>query len=272
MTAVATSAEVTTPPAGHRAGLLQATRGEWTKFWSVRSTPWSLAATALIVLGICVLATATRNAGDFANDPTRVSLFGFNFAQVAVGVLGTLVMSSEYSTGAIRSTLSAMPRRPVVLAAKVIVFGAVIAVVGEALSFVTFFTGQAILSGIHDGASIGSPGALRAVVTSGLYVVLVGLLALGLATMIRYTAATITAFIAILLVIPLIIGAFPTGFQNAVDRYLPATIGAVSFSAFPPARLNNTPLLGPWVGLGVLALYAIVSLVAGGFLMARRDS
>ncbi|HTZ08741.1 MAG TPA: hypothetical protein VMB72_06705, partial [Acidimicrobiales bacterium] len=133
-------------PERGRAGLVDAVGSEWIKFWTVRSTGWTLAVTLVAVVGICALATST-GPHDVVADPTRRSLIGFFLGQLTVGVLGVLVMSAEYGTGSIRSTLAALPRRPVVLLAKVLVLGAVTLVVGEVLSFVSFFLGQALLSG-----------------------------------------------------------------------------------------------------------------------------
>ena len=111
---------------------------EWTKLWSVRSTMWTLVATAVAVVGLCVLGTATVSPSDIIGDPTRRSLIGIFLGQLIFGVLGVLVMSAEYGTGTIRATLSAVPRRPVVLTAKILVFGAVAVVVSEILAFSAF--------------------------------------------------------------------------------------------------------------------------------------
>src|SRR3974390_3785927 len=108
---------------------------EWTKLWSFRSTMWALVSTGVAVVGLCALSTGTVSASDLIDDPTRRSLIGIFLGQLIFGVLGVLVMSAEYGTGTIRATLSAVPRRPVVLAAKVVVFGAVALVVSEILAF-----------------------------------------------------------------------------------------------------------------------------------------
>jgi ABC-2 type transport system permease protein len=106
-----------------RAGLRRAMAAEWTKLWSVRSTIWTLVATVVAVLGLCAISTGTVSASDIIEDPTRRSLIGIFLGQLIFGALGVLVMSAEYGTGTIRATLSALPRRPVVLTAKVLVFG-----------------------------------------------------------------------------------------------------------------------------------------------------
>jgi ABC-2 type transport system permease protein len=258
-------------PAG-RAGLPQALRTEWTKFWSVRSTGWTLLATAVAVLGLCVLATATNQNGPVP-DPTRRSLIGLFLGQLIIGVLGVLVMSAEYGTGSIFSTLAAMPRRPVVLAAKAIVLGAVTVVASEILAFAAFLIGQAILSGSgRNHAALTDPGVTRAVVGGGLYLVVLGLLALGLATIIRHTAGAIAAYAGVLLVLPLIVQALPQALLNAISRYLPANIGLVIISSRPEERLLGVPTFSPWAGFALLAGYGAAMLVLGGWLMVRRDA
>ena len=212
---------------------------EWTKLWSVRSTMWTLVATVVAVVGLCALGTGTVNPSEIIDDPTRRSLIGIFLGQLIFGVLGVLVMSAEYGTGTIRATLSAVPRRPVVLSAKVVVFGAVAVVVSEILAFTAFAVGQAILSAKHavgssaavaqraqqlgvkvphdiqaalsssGSASLGQAGVLRAVVGAGLYLAVLGLMALGLATIIRHTAGAISAFVGVVLVLPLIVQALP---------------------------------------------------------------
>ena len=283
-----------------RVGLRGAMAAEWTKFWSVRSTMWTLVATAVAVVGLCTLGTGTVSPTDIIDDPTRRSLIGIFLGQLIFGVLGVLVMSAEYGTGTIRATLSAVPRRPVVLTAKILVFGAVAVVVSEILTFTAFAVGQAILSaknavgssaaipqraqqlGVkvpHDvqaalssgSASLGQAGVLRAVVGAGLYLAVLGLLALGLATIIRHTAGSISAFVGIVLVLPLIVQALPMSISNAVARYLPANIGLVMFSTHGvPDRIG--PAFSPWTGFTLLLLYTAVILAVGYWVLVRRDA
>ena len=286
-------------PAG-RVGLRGAVAAEWTKLWSVRSSMWSLAATGLAVVGLCALSTGTVSASDIIEDPTRRSLIGVFLGQLIFGVLGVLVMSAEYGTGTIRATLSAVPRRSVVLAAKILVFGVVAVIVSEIFTFSAFGIGQAILSAKHavgssakvvqharqlglplprhfqallssGSASLGQSGVLRAVVGAGLYLAVLGLLALGLATIIRHTAGAIAAFAGLVLVLPLIVQALPTSISNAVARYLPANIGLVMFSTHGvPDRIG--PAFSPWTGFALLALYTAVVLGIGCWILVRRDA
>ncbi len=283
-----------------RTGLRQAMAAEWTKFWSVRSTLLTLIGTGVAVVGLCALSTGTVGASDIIEDPTRRSLIGIFLGQLIFGVLGVLVMSAEYGTGTIRATLSAVPRRPVVLTAKILVFGAVAVVVSEVLTFTAFAMGQAILSAKnaqgssavvlhraqhlkvnipHDlqaalssgSASLGQAGVLRAVVGAGLYLAVLGLLALGLATIIRHTAGAISAFVGVVLVLPLIVQALPQSISDAVARYLPANIGLVMFSTHGvPDRVG--PAFSPWAAFALLGLYAVATLAIGCWVLVRRDA
>jgi ABC-2 type transport system permease protein len=284
-----------------RVGLGRAMAAEWTKLWSVRSTVITLVATLVAVVGLCALGTGTVSPSEIIGDPTRRSLIGIFLGQLVFGVLGVLVMSAEYSTGTIRATLSAVPRRPVVLGAKVIVFGAVAVVASEIIAFSAFFVGQAILSAKHvtgagpaavrraqqlglqvphdiqaalsstGSASLGQPGVLRAVVGAGLYLAMLGLLALGLATILRRTAGALSAYVGLVLVLSLIIQALPATINDAVARYLPVNIGIVMFSTHGnPDQV--TAAFGPWEGFGLLCLYTAVILGLGCWVLVRRDA
>ncbi len=274
-TSTASQSLVTTEPKDHFrfSGILGS---EWTKLTTVQSTVWTLLATAVVGIGLGAIVTsaqasrwATRSLAAHANfDPTRSSLAGLLFAQLAIGVLGILVMSAEYSTGTIRATFAAVPRRPLVLAAKVVVFGSVTLVVGEIVSFVAFFIGQRILSGKTPSAALSDPGVLRAVLSGGLYLLALGLLALGLASIIRVTAAAISTFVGLLFILPIIADVLPSSFTSDIGRFLPANIGTVMMSA----RYHGTDPFGPWSSFGLLCAYAAVALFVGGVLLVRRDA
>jgi len=254
-------------PPGHY-GISGLLRSEWTKLRSVRSTMWTLGITVVLSIGVSVLATAetrshwltTSPASRQGFDPISTSLIGVFIGQFAIGILGVLVMSGEYGTGTIRATLSAAPRRPLVLLAKVI---------AETVSFLAFFIGQALLTAPTPHATLASTGAWRAVVGSGLYVGLLGLFSLGLATIIRHTAGAISAFVGILLVLPLIVQALPSSIEFDVRPYLPDRIGAQILNG--PA--NGVPgAFSPWIGLLILCGYAAALLVIGGVFLVRRDA
>lgn len=262
-----------------RQGIVEATTSEWIKFKTVRSTIYTLLVTFVMCVGIGALISFARGShvanqpggGSFLIDPTRVSLQGFALAEIAIGVVGVLIISSEYATGSIRSTLAATPRRLSVLAAKTAVLFASTLVVGELCSFTSFFIGQAILRGQGaTSATLASPGALRGVVLAGLSLALLAVVAMGIGTMLRHTAGSITAYVAILLVAFLIVAALPQSWQNDVAKFLPevltesmraATTSGSDFSAF--SALTSTLVL---VG------YAVASLAGGAFVLLRRDA
>ncbi len=267
-------------PGGHY-GPLGQLRSEWTKMRTVRSTIWALVATVVAVIGIGALATAVtaahwRSGGivDRVNfDPTARSLAGLFLGQIVIGVLGVLVMSAEYGTGTIRATLSAVPNRPLVLACKTAVFALVALVASEVLTFGAFFLGQALLRGSTPYATLGQPGVLRAVVGAGLVLTVLGLFALGLATIIRHTAGALTAYVGLLLVLPLIIQAFPQSFQHSVMKFMPLVIGErMAATRATTHAFGGIPLLSPWVGFALLCVYSAAVLVIGGILMVRRDA
>jgi len=257
-----------------------ALRSEWTKLRTVRSTLWCLVATVVLGIGIGILATSSqasnwRHAGFIDKalfDPTSISLTGLLFGQLAMGVLGGLTVSAEYGSGSIRATFAAIPRRPVVLAAKAVVFGIVALAVTEAVSFTAFFVGQSILSGSTPTATLGQHEVLRAVIGGGLFLTVLGLMALGLAAIIRHTAGTITTFVGILLILPLVVSAFPARIGHPIGRYLPATIGsAMTSTTSEGAHDQFLPAFPFWHGFVVLCAYAVGTLVIGGALMVRRD-
>jgi hypothetical protein len=279
MTVGAAPARAVSMPPGHY-GIGGALRSEWTKLRSVRSTVWSLAATIVAVIGIGIIASAATAAqwrtGKIDDrllfDPTSRSLSGFFIGQLALGVLGALTISAEYGTGAIRSSFAAIPRRPLVLAAKAIMFGAVALAVAEAVSFSAFFIGQALMSGSAPTATLSQPGVLRAVAGGGLFLTVLGLFALGLGSIVRHTAGAITTFVALLLILPLVVAAFPASIGHPIGRYLPLIIGNNMTAASPRgAHPDFLPGFAPWTGFGLMCVYAAVALVVGAVVMVRRD-
>jgi ABC-type transport system involved in multi-copper enzyme maturation permease subunit len=265
------------PPSG-RYNVIDLARSEWTKMRTVRSTMWTLIITVVLGLGVSAIATAETRAhwstmsppSIHSFDPTALSLIGTFIAEFAIGVLGVLVMSAEYSTGTMRAVLSAAPRRLDVLLAKILVFTAVAVIVAEFVSFTSFFLGQALLTSPAIHATLSSPGALRAVVGCGLYVATLGLIGLGLATIIRHSAGAISCFVGILLVLPLIVAALPTSLGMDVRKFLPDRIGAVMITT--NGGFNNTVYFSPWVGLLLLVGYAVAFNVIGAILLTRRDA
>ncbi len=253
-------------------GLVQS---EWTKMRSVRSTVWTLGLLVVVGVGLGALATSETSSHwstmSFASqatfDPTQTSLIGIFFGQLIIGILGVLVVSAEYGTGTIRATFAAAPRRPLVLGAKVAVFAVIALVVAEVVAFISFLLGQALLVAPAPHTTFSSPGALRAVVESGLYLCVLGCFALGIASIIRHTAGAISTFVGLLLVLPLIIAALPTSIGDDVRRFLPANMGDTIVSRFPGSHSFT-----PWVALAVLGGYAVVTLGIGTILLVRRDA
>ncbi len=256
-----------------RYSILDQMRSEWTKLVSVRSTIWTLGLTIVIGIGVSALAAAeTRSHWDtnphFGFDPTSLSLTGVFVAQLIIGVLGVLVMSAEYGTGTIRATLSATPRRPGVLVAKASVFGIVALVVSMVTAFLSFFVGQALLSAPAIHATLSTPGALREVLGTGIFLFLIGLFALAIATLIRHTAGAISTFVGIVLVLPTVLQALPNSIHNDIERFLPSRIGIQVLSHGPQPSF----VFSPWVGLAVMAGYTLVLLAIAGAQMSKRDA
>jgi ABC-2 type transport system permease protein len=246
-------------------------RMEWIKLRSLRSTWWTLVITAAGAIAIAVAVGAnTKNA---SGDLTNNALAGIVPGLLLAGVLGVLVMTSEYTSGMIRATLAAIPNRPLVLAAKAAVFGVVALAVGEATAFISFFAGGAVLRHGIAAPAIGQPGVLRAVALSGAAFCLVGLLGLGLGAIIRHTAAAIAVLVGGVYVLAQFIGAVAHG----AGTYMPILIVGNSLSTTKPecVRADGAQcvhFLSPWAGLGVLSLYAAIALGIGGWLLTRRDA
>jgi ABC-2 type transport system permease protein len=250
-------------------------RSEWTKLRSVRSTRWSLLATLALIIGIGILACVVFESrwphlspGDRRHfHPLRANLAGVNFAQLSLGVLGVLVMTAEYSTGMIRSSFCAVPKRLPVLWGKALVFGAVAFAISLPAIFIVFFAGQGILSGQHINIGISHPGVLRALFGAALYLTVMGLFGLGLGSIIRNTAGGIAALAGIVFVLPPIIDLLPSSVSNSIDPYLPSNAGGAVWTITPDP---NT--LAPWTGLALFAGYAVVSLALAAVLLRRRDT
>lgn len=265
---------VAATPAG-RYGMADLVRSEWTKLRTVRSTAWTLGMTALVGLAASGIATGVTRAqwaampasNKASFHPVEVSLMGVYLGgTLLLGILGILVMSSEYATGTIRATLAAAPRRPMVLAAKVLVFGAATLVAAEVTAFAGFFLGQALLTSPAPHATLSSPGALRAVAGIGLFLCVVGLLALGIAVLVRHTAGAISAYVGVILVLPIIVSALPGTLQPEIERLLPIEFGSVMINDSAPGAF------GPWAGLLILCGYAVLVLALGALFLVRRDA
>ena len=280
------------PPAKGRSGFSGALRSEWTKIRSVRSTLYTLLATAIVTIGISTLFswgqsghTGLEDVNNF--DPVRDSLFGIVFGQLVIVVIGAMTLSSEYSTGMIRTSLTSMPRRGVVFGAKLLVFTLVALVTGLFCSFTSFFIGQAFFHKvhIHDFAagerrtvairdlstSLSEPHVLRAVVGGGLYLAVSALLAFGLAAILRHTAGAITAAIGALFVLFIMAQFLPHEWAVKVDKYIPFLAGSQIWGLHKLGD-DSVPMFSPWGGFALFAGYAAAAIVVGAFLFRKRDA
>lgn len=271
-----TITRLATAPDPSRAQVLTATiRAEATKLRSVRSTVWTLLAAIGLAVGFGALIGASQMSSwdhlDPAErlrfDPTSFSLSGLFLAQLAIGVLGVLTVTSEYATGQVRATFGATPQRITVLAAKVTTFAAVVLAVGVVSSFSAFFVGQAIFATKGLDASIGDSGVLRAVLGGALYLTGIGLLGVGVGTLVRRTAGATATLVGLLFIVPIVTGFLPMSFQENVGKYLPAQAGMAIFNVVSDPRA-----LSPWAGFAVLLAWAAVTLAIGGALLVRRDA
>ncbi|HEY2043611.1 MAG TPA: ABC transporter permease [Jatrophihabitans sp.] len=254
-------------------------RSEWIKLSSLRSTWYSLLAALLITDGLGTLFSALhthrmqQGVGPngpvaFDLDATQISLRGVFLAQLAIGVLGVLVITGEYSTGMIRSSLAAVPRRQPVLLAKAVVFAVLVVLVSLIATLLGFLLGQRAQASTHAQATLSTPGAERAILGAALYLTLIGLIGIGLGFLIRNTAGAIATLFGIVLVAPILASALPTPYSTDVAKYLPLNAGTQVITTINP----DPNLLGPWAGIGVTALYALIALLAGAVILKRRDA
>ena len=269
------------------AGLASAVRSEFTKIRSVRSTYWTLLALIVVCVGIGALfsygdasrVTGATTAADRAAALAHArafnvtsSLIGFLIWQLVIAVLGALTITSEYSTGMIRTSLTTMPRRATVYAAKGIVFGAVALVTGLAASFAAFFAGQAALVGVHASTSLGQPGVLREVIGGGLFLAVCGLLSYGIGGMLRHTAAAIGAAIGLLFVVWSLSEFLPyppSGWfgQADISKWIPFNAGGAIWE-----HVTGVNMFSPWIGFAVFCAYAAAAIAGGLILFVRRDA
>jgi ABC-2 type transport system permease protein len=292
------------PPATGQAGLAGTLRSEFTKLRSVRSTYWTIAALVIVSVGFAAIA-GLAIANNIHNNPvnkagmdaTQASLGAFfELGQLIIALLGVLTITSEYSTGMIRTSLTAMPRRGTVYAAKLIVFTTVALVVSLITSFISFFVGQAAMSGsgvtaslfhsvtipangvqngppnnvTFNGIIVISPGTvLTAILGTAVFVTVVGLIAFGLGSIIRHTAGAITSAIGLMFVIPIILQLLPNTWRWDVVRFFPDAAGRVLSVT---VGQHNPHLWSAWPQFGVTLIYAAVLVGIGAYLFRKRDA
>jgi ABC-2 type transport system permease protein len=252
----------------------QVIRSEWTKIRSVASTVWTLSLAVVVTIALGMLISGL-SANEFDNmserdrlsfDPTFVSFAGMTLGQLALIVFGVLVVSNEYSTGMIRTSLAAVPRRGTFLFSKIAVATGLALAVGMATSFVTFFLGQAMLA--EHKAAIGDPGVLRAVIGGGLYMTLIAMFSMGVAAMLRSPMLSLGILMPFFFLISNILGNVPA--TEKIGRYLPDQAGSKIMQVVTPID-DDTPY-GPWGGLGIMVLWVIAALAGGYVLLKRRDA
>jgi ABC-2 type transport system permease protein len=252
----------------------QVIRSEWTKIRSVASTVWTLSLAVVVTIGLGILISALSK-NEFDNmsredklsfDPTFISFAGMSLGQLAMIVFGVLVVSNEYSTGMIRTSLAAVPQRGTFLASKLAVAAGLAFAVGIVTSFAAFFLGQAMLGG--HSTSIGDPGVLRAVIGGALYMTLIALFSMGVAAMLRSPMLSLGVLMPFFFLISNILGAVSA--TKKVARYLPDQAGSKIMQVVTPVD-NDTPY-GPWGGLAIMVGWVVVALLGGYVLLKKRDA
>ncbi|MFJ6986823.1 MULTISPECIES: ABC transporter permease [unclassified Streptomyces] len=264
-------------PPVYRVTAARVLRSEWAKLWSMRSTWITLGLGLLFLVAVGVIASTqyasqadsarAAERGDFA-DATAVSLalFGTTFAQLALGVLGVLVTAGEYSTGMIRSTLAAVPRRLPVLWAKATVFGLVALVVGTVGAFGSFLLVGGILDGTDAALGLSDAGVARSLLGAGLYLGLVGVVGAALGALLRSVAGGISVLVAGLLLVPGLVSLLPSSWQDDISRYLPGSSGQAVF-----ALTHDASTLSPGAGLLVFLGWTVLALAGAAYRLVRRD-
>jgi ABC-2 type transport system permease protein len=260
---------------GVRVTQVRVLASEWVKFRSLRSSAVALVAAFGAIIGFgCLFSAVVASrwpqltpAERLRFDPTEISLRGAFLAQLIIGVLGVLMVTGEYSTGMIRASLSAAPKRLPVLWAKILVFAVVSFVVTTVASIIAFLAGQALMSGQHINTTLGAPGVLRAVIGAGLYLTGVGLLGVALGWIIRHSAGAIGTLFGLLLILPLLASALPDSWGRHIVPYLPSNAGQQIM-----AIRVDPESLAPWTGFAWFCGYLVLGIVAAAMLLTRRDA
>ncbi|MGP4051687.1 ABC transporter permease [Streptomyces sp. 2A115] len=252
----------------------QVVRSEWTKVRSVASTVWTLGLAVVVTIALGMLISALSKSefdslsrdDKLSFDPTFTSFAGMSLGQLAMIVFGVLVVSNEYSTGMIRTSLSAVPQRGTFLFGKIVVATGLAFAVALVTSFVAFFLGQAML-GSHK-ASIGDAGVLRAVIGGGVYMTLIAMFSMGVAAMLRSPMLSLGILMPFFFLISNILGNVSA--TEKVGRYLPDQAGSKIMQVVTPVD-DDTPY-GPWGGLAIMVLWVAAALIGGYTLLKRRDA
>jgi ABC-type transport system involved in multi-copper enzyme maturation permease subunit len=253
-------------------------RSEWAKFWSLRSSWITLGISLLLLVAVGIIAAVHYTPGAAASgnshrlitvgtDAVAVALAGITLAQLAIGVLGVLVSGGEYSTGLIRSTLAAVPRRLPVLWSKTAVFAAVTLVVATAGAFAAFGIGEHFLAGQKIALTFSSAGVIRCLAGAGVYLALVAALGIALGALVRSVAGGIALLVVLLTLLPVLTGLLPGNWGNDVSPYLPGNAGDAIF-----ALTHGSSALSPVIGLAVFAGWTAVALILAAIRLVRTDA
>jgi ABC-2 type transport system permease protein len=255
---------------------LRVINSEWIKLRTLRSTPITLLVAVVIMIGLGPLLT-WANAAHSGGGPgdhgapvvnsAELSLALYHFAQLAIGVLGVLMVTGEYSTGMIRASMSAVPKRLPVLWAKAAVYAVVVLVLMTIASLVAFYSGQAILSHYGRSVTLSDPGVARVVFGTGLYLTVVGLLGVALGALLRNGAGAISTLVGLLLLIPILSNLLPSSWAPHIVPYLPSNAGGALLNVVP-----DSTLMSPWGGFALFVGYAVALLAIAGVLLKRRDA
>lgn len=272
-----TTAPVTfrTEHPGERVTLPRVIRSEWTKLWSLRSTRWSLLAAFVAQAGLGPLIAAITMArwsqlslGDkLSLNVIDRSLGGWHLAQLAVAILGVMIISGEYHTGMIRSSLMAAPRRLPVLWAKLLVFSSVIFVLILIGAFIGFLGGQAIFTEHHVNVGLSATHALRAVFGTALYMTATGAMCVALGVIVRRTAGGIALFVGVFWVLPGLVEILPSSLANAIHPYLPSNAGGAVAQA-----LTDPFTFSAWGGFALFCGYTLAVIAIAAVVLLRRDA
>lgn len=253
--------------------LARVVRSEWTKLYSLRSTRWSLLVAAVLTIGFpllfaTILSTRAHPLQGHHHSALEVGLAGVNVSQLAIAVLGVLLITGEYATGMIRATFTAVPKRLPVLWAKLAVYAIVSFLLMLPCVLIAFFASQAILArkDLYQ-ISLTHPGVARAVVGGAVYLTLIGLFALALGAIVRNTAGGIATFAAIFFIIPPLLNILPTSWNDAVAPWLPDSSARAIFQL-----THDTHMLSPGAGAALFCGYTVIAIAIAALLLVRRDT
>jgi ABC-2 type transport system permease protein len=249
--------------------------GEWTKFWSLRSS-WITLSVSLLLIGalgaIAALAYSPTTGNEVGPpgplgpdglDAVSIAISGTTFASLALGVLGVLVSAGEYTTGLVRATLAAVPARLPVLWAKALIYGVIATIVGGAGALAAFAIGLPILDGETIAMAFSDDNVLRSLLGAGLYLGLVGVLGVALGTLVRSSAGGIAILAGGLLILPGLAMLLPSDWYDAIDGYLPSNAGS---------EIMSTTSDRPWTGLAIFAGWVAVTLAAAAYRLVKTDA